>query len=68
MDTVIRNPGLHHLVEKVFWNLDVENLKICAQINQSCKQILQIPIKPNKIMRFLIISLEIRHYIMTKTS
>ena len=44
MDTVIRNPGLHHLVEKVFWNLDAENLKICAEINQSCKQILQNPI------------------------
>ena len=44
MDTIIPNPGLHHLVEKVFWNLDVENLKICAQINQSCKQILQNPI------------------------
>ena len=43
MDTVIRNPGLHHLVEKVFWNLDVEDLKICAQINQSCKQILKYP-------------------------
>ena len=38
------NPGLQHLAEKVFWNLDVEDLKICAQINQSCEQILQNPI------------------------
>ena len=30
--------------EKVFWNLDVEDLKICAKINKSCKQILQNPI------------------------
>ena len=44
MDTIINNPGLQHLVEKVFWNLDVEDLKICAHINQSCKQILQNPI------------------------
>ena len=44
MDTIISNPGLHHLVEKVFWNLDAENLQKCAQINKSCKQILQIPI------------------------
>ncbi len=44
MEKIIRNPGLQHLAEKVFWNLDVEDLKFCAQINQSCKQILQIPI------------------------
>ena len=44
METIINNPGLQHLAEKVFWNLDVEDLKICAQINQSCKQILQNPI------------------------
>ena len=44
MENIINNPGLQHLVEKVFWNLDVEDLRICAQINQSCKQILQNPI------------------------
>ena len=44
METIITNPGLQHLAEKVFWNLAVGELKICAQINQSCKQILQNPI------------------------
>ena len=44
MEKIIKNPGLQHLAEEVFWNLDVEDLKICAQINQSCKQILQNPI------------------------
>ena len=44
MDKIISNPGLWHLAENVFWNLDLENLKICAHINQSCKQILQNPI------------------------
>ena len=44
MEFIINNPGLQHLVEKVFWNLDVEDLKICAHINQSCKQILQNPL------------------------
>ena len=44
MEKIIRNPGLQHLAEKVFWNLDIEDLKICAQINLSCKQILQNPI------------------------
>ena len=44
MEKIVSNPGLQHLAEKVFWNLDVEDLKICAQINQSCKKILQNPI------------------------
>ena len=44
MEIIISNPGLHHLAEKVFWNLDGEDLRICAQINQSSKQILQHPI------------------------
>ena len=44
METIITNPGLQHLAEKVFWELDTEGLKICAQINPSCKKILQNPI------------------------
>ena len=44
MENIINNPGLQHLAEKVFWNLNVEDLKICAQINQSCIQILQNPV------------------------
>ena len=44
MENIITNPGLQHLAEEIFWNLDVKNLKNCAQINQSCKQILQNPI------------------------
>ena len=43
MEKIVRNPGLQHLAEKVFLNLDVEDLKICGQINQSCKQILENP-------------------------
>ena len=43
MENIVNNPGLRHLAEKVFWNLDIEDLKICAQINQSCKQILKYP-------------------------
>ena len=33
MEKIVCSPGLQHLVEKVFWNLDAEDLKICAQIN-----------------------------------
>ena len=41
MEKIISSPGLQHLAEKVFRNLDVEDLKICGQINQSCEQILE---------------------------
>ena len=41
MEKIIINPGLQHLAEKVFLNLDTEDLKICAEINQPCKQILE---------------------------
>ena len=44
MENIISNPGFYHLAENIFWNLDVKDLKICAQINQSCKKILQNPI------------------------
>ena len=44
MEKIINNPGLQHLAENVLWNLDVEDLKMCAQINQSCKLLLQNPI------------------------
>ena len=44
MEKIVTNPGPQHLAEKVFLNLDVEDLKICGQINQSCKQILEKPI------------------------
>ena len=43
MEKIINNPGLQHLAEKVFFNLNVEDLEICAQINQSCKKILENP-------------------------
>ena len=44
METIICNPGLQHLAEKVLLNLDPWKLKICRQINQYCKQILQNPL------------------------
>ena len=41
MEKIIINPGLQHLAEEIFLNLDTEDLKICTQINQPCKQILE---------------------------
>ena len=43
MESIINNPGLQHLAERIFLNLDTEHLKICRLINQSCKQILENP-------------------------
>ena len=43
MENIISNPGLQHLAEKIFWNLDVEHLKICGHLNQSSQQILDGP-------------------------
>ena len=43
MEKIINNTGLQHLAENIFWNLQVEDLKICAHINQYCKQILENP-------------------------
>ena len=44
MEAIINNTGLQHLAQEVFWNLGIEELRICAQISQSCKQILKNPI------------------------
>ena len=43
METIITNPGLQHLAEKIFWNLEIEHLNICGLINQTCNQILENP-------------------------
>ena len=43
MEKIITNPGLQHPAEEVFWTLNAEDLKNCAQINQTCKQILKYP-------------------------
>ena len=43
MESIINNPGLQHLAERIFLNLDTEHLNICRLINQSCKQILENP-------------------------
>ena len=39
-EKILSNPGLQHLAEDVFWNLDYEDLQVCRGINQSAKRIL----------------------------
>ena len=43
MENLINNPGLQHVAENIFLNLDSDNLIICQQINQDSQQILENP-------------------------
>ena len=47
LEKILNNPGLQHLAEKIFDNLNFEYLAICRGINESSKQIL----KPIFILR-----------------
>ena len=44
MENIINNPGHQHIAENIFCNLSYKKLKICQQINQSCKEILENPL------------------------
>ena len=39
-EKILNNPGLQHLAENMFDNLNFEDLVVCREINQSSKQIL----------------------------
>ena len=43
MDKIINNPGLQHLSENIFLNLNYEDLKKCQLINHSVSLILDNP-------------------------
>ena len=45
LEKILNNPGLQHIAEKIFDNLEYEYLKVCQGINQSSKQILDYQIK-----------------------
>ena len=42
-EKILNNPGLQHLAEIIFGNLEVEHFKICRLLNQSAKRILDGP-------------------------
>ena len=44
LEKILKNPGLQHLAENIFGNLNLKYLKVCRGINQSSKQILANPI------------------------
>ena len=43
MESIIKNPGLQHITEKILFNLNYDDLRVCELINQSMKQILDDP-------------------------
>ena len=52
MDQIINNPGLQHIIEIIFFNLDFEDLMACQLVNKSLKQILENPMFYLKKWRF----------------
>ena len=42
-DEIINNPGLQHIIEKIFLNLDFADILACQLINKSCKEIVDNP-------------------------
>ena len=44
MESFLKNPGLQHLAEEVFLNLDSEKLEVCGLVNKSCQEILANPL------------------------
>ena len=43
MENIIKNPGLKHIAENVFLNLNYEKLETCRLVNEFCKEILDNP-------------------------
>ena len=43
MEKILNNPGLQHLTEKIFLNLNSAHLKKCQMINQSARKIFEKP-------------------------
>ena len=43
MENIIQNPGLQHITEMIFLNLDLENLQTCQLLNKSCRDVLDNP-------------------------
>ena len=43
LEFIFNNPGLQHIAENIFCNLNHEDLEVCTTINQSCKKILDEP-------------------------
>ena len=43
LEKILDSPGLYHLAENIFGNLNVEDLEVSREINKSSKQIIDDP-------------------------
>ena len=43
LESIFNNPGLQHITENIFCNLNNEDLEVCRTVNQSCRQVLYEP-------------------------
>jgi len=43
METILKKPGLHHIAEDTFLNLDGKTLSNCTELNQNSKEIIDKP-------------------------
>ena len=43
LESIFNNPGLQHITENIFCNLNNEDLEVCRTVNQSCRQVLDEP-------------------------
>ena len=43
MDTFTKNPGLQHIAGEIFFNLDLESLEKCKDVNESWKMNIETP-------------------------
>ena len=43
LEKILNSPGLYHLAENIFGNLNVEDLEVSREINKSSKQIMDDP-------------------------
>ena len=44
MDQIVNTPGLQHIIEMIFFNLDFEDIMNCQQVNKAIQRILEKPI------------------------
>ena len=43
LEEIINSPGLQHIAEEIFWNLDFNGIMTCKSLNISCKDIVNKP-------------------------
>ena len=43
MDVITKSPGLYHIAERIFMDLDYEKLLLCEEVNDNWRTLLKNP-------------------------